>query len=151
MSLELLIAIAALGLSAWSAATAVRLSREQNRMQAHILRFETARERDRIEEGQIAVLRAELSRRAHSATLSVHNDGRSPARNVRILVDGSPLHEHQLFRTDRPEISVIAPGAQADLLMMTYDGMPDRYQVELRWTDDSRRPGKWESELTIAY
>ncbi len=151
MSLELSVGLVGLGVAIWSAVLSVRIGREQNRMQSHLLRFETARERDRVGEVQRASLAAELSRRPRSAVLVVRNHGRAPAREIGITVDGTPIAQHQLFKMGNPSLRLLAPDAQAEFIMLTHDGMPSVYHLELAWKDDSPEPGRWASELTLVH
>jgi hypothetical protein len=149
VSIELGLASAALLVSAWSAWTGWKNSRDQNTMQAQLLRLETARERDRVSDATRATLVARMQRFERSARLIVLNGGRSAAQVVRVRVDGKPINENPWFRDVEQPISLIGPDAPFEVMMMTVDGMPTKYRVELDWEDASGQPGHWASDLTL--
>lgn len=86
-----------------------------------------------------------------SARLQITNTGRADALDVQVQIDGTPIEKHQLFRRASERISVIGPDASIEVLMMTFDGMPDSYLVELDWENASGGPGRWRSQVTLVH
>jgi hypothetical protein len=141
--------VVAIALSLIALVVAIRANHKANKLQAEGLEIEKARENDRLLAARSAFLTAELVRFAHSASLVVTNNGRSPARDIQILVDRQPISEHpQIHDSDRP-VGIIGPGASTKYLLITYDQMPTSYHVALKWRDESPTPGTWESQLTF--
>jgi hypothetical protein len=149
LEVSLLVSIAALLASIWAIVASNRTARSQTALQEEFLKLETARERDRLAEATTATLVARMYRANGSARLQIANTGRADALNVRAQIDGTPIEKHQLFRRAAERISVIGPDASVEVLMMTFDGMPDSYLVELDWTNASGGPGRWRSQVTL--
>lgn len=148
-ALQTLASYLALVVSIASAMIAVRVSREQTRLQAHLLRLETARERDRVAERDQAEIRATLTRLPASALLQIRNQGRSEARDLRVLIDGQDINEHELFPAAFSPPDVLGPDASFDFRMLTFDGMPNQYGVEISWKDQGGKPRSWSSRLSL--
>lgn len=146
--LEVSLSIIATVVAVISLALSFRTSREQNRQQRAMLRLESARERDRLADKTRANVTARLFFTDHSARLSISNAGPAPAQITNISVDDTPIAQHPLIRTEGP-VTLLAPDASVDLTMITFDGMPSLYKVDIAWEDDSGIPGMWSSQLSL--
>jgi hypothetical protein len=149
VELSLLVSVAALLVSIWAIIASNRTARSQTLLQEQLLKLEHARERDRVTEATTASLVAQMYLVDRSARLQIANTGQANALDVRVQVDGTPIQSHQLFRRASERIPVIGPDARVEILMMTFDGMPDSYLVELEWQNAAGRPGKWRSQVTL--
>jgi hypothetical protein len=146
---SLLVSLAALLVSVWAIIASNRTARSQTQLQQQFLKLEHARERDRIAEATTASLVAQMYLVDRSARLQITNTGRADALDVRVQVDGTPVQSHRLFRAASERIAVIGPDAHVEIMMMTFDGMPDSYLVELDWENASGSPGKWRSQVSL--
>jgi hypothetical protein len=140
----------ALFISIGSAIAALRVSREQTRMQAHLLRFETARERDRLAQQSQAEITAALARVGESVLLRIQNRGRAEGRALRVLVDGQDITMHDHFPDASAPPEVLGPDACFAFRRSTYDGLPDQYGIEVHWSDAGGEPRSWASRLSVA-
>jgi hypothetical protein len=140
--LALLVSIGA-ALLAWG------VSNRQNKMQARLLELEEARERDRLAEGSRADVTARMVRSSQSGRLYVFNVGPTPARNIRVILDGKPISQHPYIHQGQELIGVLGPGAQKEFIVVTWDGMPTHFHCQVSWENLHGEPGAWESELTF--
>jgi hypothetical protein len=149
MTAELLIAIAALLASIWAIVANKRTAHEQAQLQQQFLALEKSREQDRLTEASTANLQATLTRHAHSAQLIVTNVGRAEAREIHVRVDGKPVDAHEFFHAAKQPISLLGPRASFEFIMLTYDGMPDTYHVDVDWHNRDGQKSTWASDLTM--
>ena len=98
---------------------------------------------------ETARLSASMIRTANSGALVIANGGSASARNIQVTIDGLPLAEQRLFRSPERPVSVIGPGASAEIGIITYDGMPELWHVLLEWAGDDGVGGRWESDLSF--
>ena len=143
--------LAALGVGIWFICEVVHIISIHHSLHDELLRLETGRALDRPSSPNTAALRAEMYRLDRTGRLVIHNAGQVEALSVHIAVDGTPIDQHQLFPRSPQPLAVIGPNARVGFLMMTHDGAPSSYRVELRWDDASGRPGNWASALTLAH
>lgn len=141
--------VVAIALSVVALIVATRANTKANKLQAEGLQIEKTRESDRLREFQRALLVAVMDRTSHSATLRIENRGQAAARNVMVSINHLDVENFEMIRDNDRPVGVIGPGATSSYGLITYDGMPDSYLVELRWRDDSSTEGRWESQLTL--
>ena len=147
--LQTIAAYAALVISLWAGYMAYRVGQEQVRLDAHMLRIETSRERDRVAQRASATLRASLVSGSDSSVLQIRNEGESGAWSIEVTADGSDLHDHPCFTISPPLPTELDSGAQVDARMFVYDGMPQQSKIELTWTDNRGSGQRWSSTVSL--
>ena len=81
--------------------------------------------------------------------LVIRNGGMALARNVRILLDRIPIHEHPLVPDGEEEITTIGPGTEHRYNLAVFARSVRIVDVLIQWDDDSGEPRRWESKLKI--
>lgn len=111
-----------------------------------MVRFEVARQRERLADQSRASLRA--VHEAHGP-LVITNEGAATARDVEILVDGEPIWRSVPFfslgSSSFPR--QIAPGASARI-RTPISRESIGYRLSLSWDDDSGERSIWETDIT---
>jgi hypothetical protein len=143
------LSIAALVVSIASTIATSRISSRQNALQEQMLALETAREQDRRREAESAQVTASIERWGREHRLRIQNSGSVTARNVRVLMDGKPLREHELILQGEDEISVLGPGVDATYILAVAQQSPGVVLVRIEWSDDSADNRIWESQLKV--
>jgi hypothetical protein len=137
------ISILSVLLSWWVSRRQTQLSSGQTRVQARLLDLEEAREHDRLASGARAQVTVEMVRTRDTGRLYVLNDGPASARNVRVTLDGQPLHEHQLIHEGVGSIGTIGPGARVEFIVTTWDSVQARFHAEATWDNPSGQSESW--------
>jgi hypothetical protein len=143
------IAILALMVSIGAALLAWSVSHRQGRLQARMLELEEARERDRLAEGTRAAVTLRMDRERTTGRLCVLNNGPAAARNIRVTLDGKPIHQNALIHEGQEVIDVLGPEAHAEFVVVTWDGMPISFRGEVTWDNPGGNPGAWQSRLSF--
>lgn len=135
------------------------LQARQTEQQERLVELETARERDRLMDARRAYVVASIDREKRqfpthrSPTtgyfLRLSNEGKAAARDIRLLLDGGPIHQHSLIPRNEEEFTTLGPGASNRYHLLVMLGSHRIIHVELTWTDESGEPGRWTSQLTL--
>ncbi len=140
---SLVVAIVALRRSARAAA-------EANAAQRRLVAIEEARESERRTQSQRALLRPSLRKTGKSDyRLCVSNAGASAARDLRIMLDGKPLAEHDAAVTGDTLPDLVGPHSEVTCLLALHMQCAPPFQIELAWKDDSEQPGSFKGTLTF--
>lgn len=149
------IAAAALAVAVASAVYARRAwlaSNRQARAAEVQARLATQQEAERNAAKRRAVLRAGLRRDADRGALVLYTDGEAPALDVRVSVAADTAEAQEVasvvFGRVQP-VQHLAPGTSHELPLLTVDGIPDRYRVDVRWTNPDGTAGNWRSDLSL--
>ncbi len=93
-----------------------------------------------------------MRRDAHSGSFVLHNDGQATAFDVRVSATTHPEDDQDaaafVFHRVQP-LQHLAPGTTNEQLLVTFDGIPDRYRVRVNWTNPDGTPGDWRSDLSF--
>jgi hypothetical protein len=77
----------------------------------------------------------------------VTNAGPAVARNIRVLLDETPLDQHPYIHQGVDSIGVLGPSARSEFIVKTWDGIRSRYHLRITWDNPSGEVGSWESDL----
>ena len=121
----------------------------QTKLQERLLHLEEAEARRRLTASQSAKLRAVLDRNGQSPALLVINDGAAEARDISVIIDGTPVLKHPLVPRGQKEVRQLGPEGAARYILSLTMGSPSLVQVEIGWTDGAGAAQSWRSDLTL--
>lgn len=129
------------------------------RTQNRLVDIEDAREKDRLAEKQkanlTAIIKMEELRRSGTSRiirkcyLVVENKGLNEARNIKIVLDDTPLMEHPGILNTQSEIKQVGPESSFRYELAVTGGSNVPSRAEITWEDDSGEPGKYSTTLTL--
>jgi len=126
------------------------LMKKQVAIQDRLTQIEQSREQAKIIQSLKADLRAEIRQVKQSTwRLFVTNGGRGTARNVRVMLDGKPLLEHDVIPGGQEEVKIIGPKSEISCCMaMSYSCSPP-FDFDVTWEDDTGQQGLYRTTLTF--
>lgn len=118
-----------------------RATRRSNHIASEQLRIENAREQERIDANKTAKLWPSITPSETTLLrLVVKNTGDAEARNVIVLIDGTPVAQHAwvMFET---EFRSIAPHSEIFYRMFPRrKNEPSDLRIQVTWDDDTNTP-----------
>jgi hypothetical protein len=149
---SLVVSALALVVSIWAHYRMGRLKRESNTLQERLVELEEEREADRRRRQKSADLSAQLEQRpgrnGPRTMLVIENSGRGLAENVRVQVDGTPIHEHGSVHRNEPTITKIGSGSESSILISTHADNHPPFDVRVQWDDATGTNHTFETTLT---
>jgi hypothetical protein len=79
--------------------------------------------------------------------LTVRNDGEGTARDISIMLDGTPISSHPAASKTDALVSTLNPGGSTWCILVPTLGKPFPKTIRIEWQDDSGEPGLYESGL----
>ena len=159
MSPSLIISIIAAVISAIAIGVSIWTHNRNHKLQTRIVALEEAREKDRLAEKNKANLTAKITkeelRRSSTHRISwqhhlvVENKGFGEARNIRLLVDGKSVVEHQGIVPPERVVEQIGPQSSFRYNLRLGTGIEIPAQADITWEDDSGEPGEYSTTLTL--
>jgi hypothetical protein len=146
------ISISALSLIVSGVATwiAWKAHRKTISLQQRMLQIEEQRERDRRLMASQAQLHPELRATTHGGyRLYIVNSGMAPARNLRVILDNTPLTEHPAAVQNDPMPTLVGPNSEVSCLLALMSGCSPPFDIELQWEDDSSTNRAYKGTLTF--
>jgi hypothetical protein len=142
-----------------AAVRSANAAEEATRLQNRIVEIEEQREDQAGQLERRAALRARYERDQRITSVGkiqtsffvvVENTGRASARNLQIVVDGTPVDDHRQVMLDRPSSEcVVGPGGELRLGLSLYlgGGLHTPFDVAIDWEDGTGELGHWEGTL----
>lgn len=124
-------------------------NRKANATQERLVEIEEQREKDRQAQRLSAQLRAELRKKGNSYRLVIINQGDAEARNVRVMMDGKPLSEHNVAVSNDRLPDVVGANAEVSCLLAITQGNAPPFDIEIKWDDDSGNDKEYRTTLTF--
>jgi len=154
MSPSLIISIIAVVISAIAIGVSTWTHNRSHKLQASIVALEEAREKDRLAEKQRATLIARIDHEPGSHgmkdLLVIENTGVGGAKNVEVMLDGTPMFEHPSMCLQKDsKFGEVGPTSAARFLLFTADQLRPPNRITITWEDDSGEPGKYNTTLTL--
>lgn len=126
-----------------------RAQREANDTQKRVVEIEEQRDRERRERACQADLRPQLRRSDELWRLYLINRGQAEARNVRVTLDGEPLHEHPVGTMGGMPTQV-GPNSEVSCVLIFGLGIPGPpFSIEIKWDDDFGTDRTYRGTLTF--
>jgi hypothetical protein len=141
--------IVAIGISIIALIVAGQSAKKANALQSEMVELEKRRDKKSEVAASQAALRAQFNESGSSYMLSITNHGQAVARDLEVFVEGGSIALVGLVANGQDKFDRIGPGAKVEYRFIAYDGMQRRYNVRLRWDDDSAKDRSWESQLTL--
>jgi len=105
-------------------------------------KIDRARRDDEEREQNSAILTAHLERYHQSmGKIVIDNKGQSEARNVNVIIDGTPILKHRSIFDPTKSHPVVGPNSQVVYKINVTKDLPPPNQIELSW-DDNHATGK---------
>jgi hypothetical protein len=147
--LTLGISTAALIVATWSAISQSRAAKREGAIQERLLRLEQAREQYRAREAEAASVTAGVEASGEETWLVVRNRGLGSADEVRVLVDGVPIHQHEIVFCRAEQVTQLGPGAEVRYPLAITFGTNHLVDVQITWSDATGGARRWQSQLTL--
>lgn len=128
--------------------------RKSHKTHNRLVDIEEAREKDRLVEKQKANLIARIDHEPGSHgmkdLLVIENTGVGGAKNVEVMLDGTPMFEHPSMCLQKDsKFGEVGPTSAARFLLFTADQLRPPNRITITWEDDSGEPGKYSTTLTL--
>jgi hypothetical protein len=102
----------AAAIALWAARDARKAASKSTSVQEAMLALEQERDRESQRAAAKARVVAFVSRAGDQATLYLRNEGQATARQIKVLLDGTPLEKHELVDPPNPPITTLGPQAE---------------------------------------
>lgn len=127
----------------------LRAQREANIAQKRIVEIEEQREKER----HLAATQAQLIPRLRKTDgglyrLYLVNSGHAEARNVRVELDGMPLHEHPTAIEGEDLPVLVGPSSEVSCCLALWNKKPP-FEIEVKWDDDSGTDRVYRGTITF--
>jgi hypothetical protein len=154
--IALLVSIVAVIVSVWTSWRQDRLQRRQTDLQERLFELEMAREHDRLRAAKSTSVVASLEREkppgatAVNLVMRVANTGQAEARDIHVVVDGTPIAQHEMFFVeDGALVTRLGSGAGVSYLVVVPFGSLRVIDVHIGWTNESGERSEWQSQLAF--
>jgi hypothetical protein len=83
-------------------------------------------------------------------TLRIENKGNGEARNIKVIIDGSPIEQHPAWVQNQPNrVSVLCGQGYGDYILGLSSSTPFPQIAEVYWEDDIKKDNISRNSLTI--
>lgn len=124
--------------------------REANEVQLRLVELEEQREAERKSRESKAMLVPSLRKTDKSNyRLQIVNDGMAEARDVRVLLDGTPSSKHCSAVGGETIPPIVGPGSTVSCLLGIHMQCAPPFNIEISWEDDSGDSGSFKGVLTF--